>query len=140
MASRLNSGSYRWICSGDEVFPAMLAALAAAQRTIRLETYLYAGDNLGQQFRTALVHAQERGVKVSLLLDAFGSQSLPASFWEPLVAAGGEVRWFNPVLLKRLGFRDHRKMLVCDECTAFVGGFNIAMQYLGDGVKSGWRD
>jgi cardiolipin synthase len=118
----------------------MLAAIESAKERIRLETYIYAGDELGHRFRDALVGACQRGAKVSVLLDAFGSQSLASGFWDPLLAAGGEVRWFNPVLIKRLGFRDHRKMLVCDTRTAFVGGFNISMKYQGDGVKSGWRD
>lgn len=118
----------------------MLGAINSAKDFIRLETYIYAGDDLGKQFRDALVNARQRGVQVAVLLDAFGSQSLPAGFWQPLLAAGGGVRWFNPVLLKRLGFRDHRKLLVCDETEAFVGGFNISSKYQGDGVKSGWRD
>jgi cardiolipin synthase A/B len=118
----------------------MLAAIEAAKERIRLETYIYAGDELGQRFLDAFVRAGRRGVKVSVLLDAFGSQSLAAGFWDPLLTAGGEVRWFNPVLLHRLGFRDHRKLLACDTREAFVGGFNISVKYQGDGVKSGWRD
>ena len=61
-------------------------------------------------------------------------------FWESLRSAGGEVRQFNPVTLKRLIIRNHRKLLVCDGRVAFVGGFNIAPEYEGDGVKSGWCD
>jgi cardiolipin synthase len=140
MSSALKPNRYEWMRSGNEIFPIMLAAIGAAQESIRLETYIYAGDDLGKQFRDALVGACERDVKVSVLLDAFGSQSLAANFWGPLLAAGGEVRWFNPVLHHRLGFRDHRKMLVCDETEGFVGGFNISAKYQGDGVKSGWRD
>jgi cardiolipin synthase len=118
----------------------MLAAIDAAQRSIRFETYIYAGDELGLRFRDALVRACERKARVQVLIDSFGSLGLSASFWEPLMAAGGEARWFNPMGLKRFGFRNHRKLLVCDEHTAFVGGFNIAKQFLGDGVKSGWCD
>jgi cardiolipin synthase len=140
MSSALQSNRYEWVRSGDEIFPAMLAAIDSAQASIRLETYIYTGDELGNRFRDALVNACQRDVKVSVLLDAFGSQLLSSSFWGPLLAAGGEVRWFNPVLLHRLGFRDHRKMLVCDDADAFVGGFNISTKYRGDGVKSGWRD
>ncbi len=140
MSAALQPNAYEWMRSGDEIFPTMLAAIGSAQSSVRLETYIYAGDELGRQFRDALIAACERDVKVLVLLDAFGSQSLPASFWGPLHSAGGEVRWFNPVLLHRFGFRDHRKMLVCDDTDAFVGGFNISVKYQGDGVKSGWRD
>jgi cardiolipin synthase len=57
-----------------------------------------------------------------------------------LEEAGGEVAWFNPLSLRRFGFRDHRKMLVCDGDLGIIGGFNIAPEYTGDGVTRGWRD
>jgi cardiolipin synthase len=77
---------------------------------------------------------------VRVLLDGMGSLALSDDFWGLLRSAGGTVRWFNPVALKRLWFRDHRKLLVCDGRIAFVGGFNIAPEYEGDGVRSGWCD
>lgn len=126
--------------SGDEVFPALLDAIASAREKIRLESYIFAADHLGEQFRDALAAAARRGVKVAVLIDAFGSPWIPANFWAALEAAGGEARSFNPILFKRFGFRDHRKMVVCDDQLAFVGGFNISSVYEGDGVKSGWRD
>jgi cardiolipin synthase len=130
---------FRCFGSGDDIFVAMLAAINSAQLSVRLEVYTYAGDRLGEQFREALVQAQGRGVKVSVLFDAFGSLTLGSGFWEPLAAAGGAARWFNP-LLKRFGFRDHRKILICDDRTAFIGGFNLSTAYEGDGIRSGWRD
>ncbi|MDB6111305.1 MAG: Phospholipase D/Transphosphatidylase, partial [Pedosphaera sp.] len=136
----VKSNSYNWLSTGDEVFPAMLAAIESARTSIRFETYIYANDELGRRFRDALVQARERGLRVRVLVDALGSGSLPASFWLPLQSIGGEAHWFNPVLLKRFGFRDHRKVLVCDETTAFVGGFNISSEYQGDGVNAGWCD
>ncbi|MBI2949906.1 MAG: hypothetical protein HYY23_19920 [Verrucomicrobia bacterium] len=51
-----------------------------------------------------------------------------------------KVRWFNPFNLERNAIRDHRKLLVCDRAIAFVGGFNIAAEYQGDGVTEGWHD
>jgi cardiolipin synthase len=65
---------------------------------------------------------------------------LPNSFLEPFRRAGVEVRVFNPLALQRMSIRNHRKLLVCDERVAFVGGFNISDDYLGDGVTRGWRD
>ncbi|SRR5581483_5358726 len=131
---------YKWLRTGDEVFPAMLDAIGNAGRSVRLETYIFSWDELGVRFRDALVAARQRGAQVQVLLDALGSQYFPANFWTPLTSIGGEVRWFNPVLIKRFGFRDHRKLLVCDGQTAFVGGFNISREYQGDGVKTGWCD
>jgi cardiolipin synthase len=118
----------------------MLAAIDRAQRSICLETYIYSADSLGERFREALIRARQRNVRVQVLYDALGSMSLSASFWDPLRAAGGEVRQFNPLMVNRFGVRDHRKMLICDERVAFIGGFNIALEYDGDGVSSGWRD
>jgi len=118
----------------------MLAAIDAAQGSLCLETYIYSPDSLGEKFRDALVRARQRRVRVRVLYDALGSMSLPGSFWEPLRKAGGEVRQFNPLVLNRFGIRDHRKMLICDDRIAFIGGFNIALEYDGDGITSGWRD
>jgi cardiolipin synthase len=129
-----------WLSTGQAVFPAMLAAIDAAQHSVCLEMYIYSPGPLGERFLYALVRARERGVRVRVLLDAFGSFNVPAVFWEPLRAAGGEVRWFNPLSLYRLGIRDHRKLLVCDQRVAVVGGFNLAPEYDGDGVTSGWCD
>ena len=132
--------AWKWLRSGDEAFPALLAALDGAGESIRLETYIFANDMLGLRFRDALVRARERGVVVSVLVDAIGSMGLPGDFWSSLTAAGGAVRVFNPLALSRLAIRDHRKLVVCDERVAFVGGFNIAAEYEGDGVARGWRD
>jgi cardiolipin synthase len=74
------------------------------------------------------------------LIDALGSLNLRESFWDPLLAVGGQFKWFNPLKLQRLSYRDHRKILVCDDRVAFIGGLNIAPEYQGDGVTKGWRD
>jgi cardiolipin synthase len=134
------NADWQWLRNGQEGFPAMLAAIEAARESVRLETYIYSADPLGERFREALVRARQRGARVQVLVDAFGSIGLPGAFWEPLLAAGGECRQFNPLALKRLGIRDHRKLLVCDEQMAFVGGFNIASEYDGDGIGRGWFD
>jgi cardiolipin synthase len=140
MLREVKGANFNWLCTGQHVFPAMLAAIEAAQESIRLETYTYSAGPLGERFREALIQARKRGVLVRVLYDALGSMGLPNSFWEPLRAVGGEVRQFNPLKLNRLGIRNHRKALVCDGWIAFVGGFNIASEYEGDGVTSGWCD
>src|ERR1051325_4646231 len=131
---------FRWLRTGEEAFAAMLGAIETAQASIRLETYIYEAGPLGEKFRDALVRACQRGLKVQVLVDALGSVRLSTSFWEPLVKAKGEFAWFNPVSLQRWSYRNHRKLLVCDQSIAFIGGFNIAEDYNGDGVTRGWRD
>lgn len=118
----------------------MLAAVDAASKSVCLEIYTFEECPLGRDFLEALTRACGRGVRVRVLVDAIGSFFLPDHFWQPLRKAGGEVRWFNPVALKRVTIRNHRKLLVCDERAAFVGGFNISPEYEGDGVKDGWCD
>src|SRR5882762_9386709 len=110
--------SVRWLRSGKDAFPAMLAAIEAARRSVRLEMYIYSSSAPGDQFREALMRAARRGVYVQVLLDAVGSFGLSASFWRPLTEVGGKFRWFNPLKIGRISYRDHRKMLVCDEETA----------------------
>jgi len=134
------SDTCEYIVQVDAAFEAMLQAIRSAARTVRLEMYIYAASPIGETFREALVQACVRGVRVQVMVDALGSVSLPDAFWNPLREAGGQFRWFNPLHLKRLGFRDHRKMLVIDETLAFVGGFNIAPEYQGDGIAKGWCD
>jgi len=68
--------AWKWLRSGDEAFPALLAALDGAGESIRLETYIFANDLLGLRFRDALLRARERGVVVSVLVDAIGSMGL----------------------------------------------------------------
>ncbi|HEU5395703.1 MAG TPA: phosphatidylserine/phosphatidylglycerophosphate/cardiolipin synthase family protein [Verrucomicrobiae bacterium] len=129
-----------WLCTGDTIFPAMLSAIDTAIKSVDLEVYIYEESPLGLRFRDALVRAADRGVRVRVLIDAIGSYYLSDRFWDPLRKVGGKVRVFNPVALKRVTLRDHRKLLVCDGQLAFIGGFNIAPVYEGDGVACGWCD
>ena len=118
----------------------MLAAIDAATQSVCLEIYTFEKSPLGREFAGALLRARERGARVRVLVDAIGSILLSNSFWEPLQRAGGEVRVFNPIALRRVTIRNHRKLLVCDGRVAFVGGFNISPEYEGDGVNDGWCD
>ena len=140
MLAAATAANCNWLCTGQGVFPAMLAAIDAAQRSVCLETYTFSVGPLGERFREALIRAQQRGARVRVLIDALGSISLPNSFWMPLRGAGAQVRQFNPLSLNRFQIRNHRKLLVCDEQVAFVGGFNISPEYEGDGITSGWCD
>jgi cardiolipin synthase len=138
--SPAKTSALQWLCMGQEIFPAMLAAMGAAQKSIRLEAYIYSDDRLGRRFLEALLAAVARGVRVRVLVDAGGSWFLPDNFFKPLLAAGGEMRRFNPLHFRRFGVRDHRKLLICDESVIFIGGFNVADEYNGDGVTQGWCD
>src|SRR5688572_16130055 len=131
---------FKWLRTGFDAFSAMLSAINTATKSIRLETYIYCDDEVGQMVRSALVEAAYRGVKVQVLLDALGSLNLPNNFWDPLTTAGGESAFFNPLSRGRWSLRNHRKLLVCDDVVACIGGFNVGNHYRGDGVVQGWRD
>jgi cardiolipin synthase len=132
--------SSQWLCGGGDIFPAMLNAIAQARQSVELEAYIFADDHTGRQFLLALVKAAQSGVRVRVLADAYGSLLLPDNYFTPLIRAGGEARFFNPLRFNRFGVRDHRKLLVCDRQTAFIGGTNISDDYRGDGVTHGWFD
>jgi cardiolipin synthase len=130
---------------GGETYPAMLAALAAAQHSICFETYILAADRTGDRFKEVLIERARAGVKVRLIYDAVGSFGLPDSWVDELRAAGCAVIDFNPIApwrrRFRLSHRDHRKIVVVDDRVGFTGGLNIADDYASveDGGV-GWHD
>lgn len=134
------SHAFRWLPTGAEAFEAMLQHIDRAQRSVAVEFYICRPGAVSDRFRTALVAACMRGVRVQLLLDAFGSAEVAGDYWRELERRGGQLRWFNPLRLLRLTFRNHRKLLVVDGVTAVIGGMNMADEYDGDGVTHGWRD
>src|SRR3954464_8591615 len=96
MSSAANGITCNWLCTGDEIFPAMLAAIDDAKTEICLETYTFSVGSPGERFRDALIRARQRRVRVPVLIDALGSYSLPDDFFQSLQAAGAEIRRFNP--------------------------------------------
>jgi cardiolipin synthase len=140
MAAIAANTTCNWLCTGERIFPEMLSAIDQARDSVSLESYTFSVGTLGERFRDSLVRARQRGARVRVLIDGLGSAGLPAAFWDPLKAVGGEVKIFNPLAFKRISIRDHRKLLVCDRQVAFIGGFNIAPEYEGDGVLCGWCD
>lgn len=137
--------------SGAETFPAMLAAIRAAQSSIHFEIYILRADRVGEAFRDALVERARAGVAVRLLYDAVGSIGLADSFLEPLRGAGGRTAIYHPVALWRrkagarwkltLNKRDHKKIMVVDERVGFTGGINIGLEYESkEAGGEGWLD
>ncbi len=131
---------------GDDTYRAIETAMAAARDTLHLEYYIFEPDVIGQRWRDLLVERAQSGVEVRVLVDALGSKRSGSRFWQPLVAAGGEVLRFNPPRLLRwqpnlINFRTHRKIVVVDGRLAFTGGINVASGH--SGLSSGstaWRD
>ena len=120
---------------GPATYRAMLAAIAAARDHINMETYILEADDVGHQFAQALIAKQRQGVQVNLIRDSVGTIGTPAEFFQRLTDAGIRVLEFNPInpLVARKGWelnqRDHRKLLIVDGRTAFLGGINISSVY-----------
>ncbi|MGB2689930.1 MAG: cardiolipin synthase ClsB [Desulfobacterales bacterium] len=116
--------------NGEAYFPAIEAALDRAVHEIYLESYIFENDNTGRRIAEALRRAALRGVKTHMLIDGFGSNSLPKTMVDYLKAAGIRVLKFRPKIspwtLRRQRLRRlHRKIVVVDQKIAFVGGINI---------------
>jgi cardiolipin synthase len=130
---------------GPATYKAMLAAIDKARDHINMETYILEDDEVGRQFAVALIEKQEQGVQVNLIHDSVGTLGTPAEFFERLSDSGIDVLEFNPVnpLATRkeweVNQRDHRKLLVIDGRTAFLGGINISAVYSGGSSGKGAR-
>lgn len=125
------------LVDGDIAYPAMLAAIEAAERSIALTTYIFDVDGVGARFERALADAHARGVEVRVLIDAVGGhQWLRRGMVDRLQARGIPVAEFLPIpsLRRAVSFnlRNHRKLLVIDGITAFTGGMNITAEALRD--------
>ncbi|QJW83603.1 cardiolipin synthase B [Ramlibacter terrae] len=132
------------LVNGDQIFPAMLAAIKSARSSITFETYIYWSGEIGRQFVEALTERAKAGVKVHVLLDWVGSIKMDTALLEQMRAAGIEVerfhepRWNN---WAQMNNRTHRKLLVVDGALGFTGGVGIADQWLGDARNPDeWRD
>lgn len=123
--------------NGEEFFPRVFDAIRGAQREIIIETFILFEDKVGLALHAAMRSAAQRGVKIDLLVDGFGSPDLSREFISQLSAVGVRVRVFDPgqpVLGKRLNVfrRMHRKIVVVDGELAFVGGINYSADHLLD--------
>ena len=132
------------LLNGDQIFPSMLAAIRAAQKTITFETYIYWSGDIGAEFARALAERAKAGVKVHVLLDWVGSQKIDESFLKSMEESGVEVRRFHKPTwwdIARMNNRTHRKLLVIDGQTGFTGGVGIAQEWTGNAQDPDhWRD
>jgi cardiolipin synthase len=130
--------------NGDEIFPSMLAAIAEAEHTIDFLTFVYWRGEIGARFAEALAERAGEGVRVRVLLDAWGAHPIDRSLIELMEGSGVRVRWFRPLRRlqpSKMDHRTHRKVMIVDEAIAFTGGVGIADQWKGDARdESEWRD
>jgi cardiolipin synthase A/B len=130
--------------NGNEIFPAMLGAIADAEHTIDFLTFVYWRGRIGTAFAEALSERARSGVRVRVLLDAWGAHPIERELIHMMEDSGVRVRWFRPLhrlALTKANHRTHRKVMVVDEAIAFTGGVGIADEWNGDARNEHeWRD
>jgi cardiolipin synthase len=130
--------------NGDEIFPAMLDAIASATTSITFETYIYWSGDIGLKFADALAERARAGVKVHLVVDWVGSIKMDEELLQRMEDAGVRVERYRPLHwynLGRMNNRTHRKLLVIDGKVGFTGGVGIADQWTGHAQDpEHWRE
>ena len=123
--------------NGESFFPRVLSAIDAARQEVLIETFILFEDGVGKRLHASLVAAAQRGVRVEVTVDGYGSPDLSNRFVSALTDAGARLRVFDPTP-RLLGFRTnlfrrlHRKIVVVDGQCAFVGGINFSDDHLAD--------
>lgn len=135
------------LINGEQKFPEVLAALQAAKNHIHIEYYIYEDDEIGQTIAQLLAQKAKEGVEVRFIYDDFGSRSIRKKLVPYLKAAGVYTSPFYRVkfwaFANRLNYRNHRKIIVIDGLTGFVGGINVSDKYINhkdNSKKLYWRD
>lgn len=133
------------ITDGKEMFDRLCRDIENAKYTIKICFYIVKDDFVGRRLIELLTRKAKEGVKVRLLMDALGSRSIGYSELREFKRAGGKYAFFFKPYIRhlylRINYRNHRKLAVIDNEIGYIGGFNIAREYLGYKKKFGyWRD
>lgn len=135
------------LINGENKFPEVLDAMRRAKNHIHIEYYIYEDDEIGRAIEQVLVQKAREGITVRFIYDDFGSRSIRKKMVSRLKAADVHAFPFSKIiflaLANRLNFRNHRKIIVIDGSTAFVGGINVSDRYINKtgGTKNiFWRD
>ncbi|MFH1914117.1 MAG: cardiolipin synthase [Pseudomonadota bacterium] len=133
------------LVDGKATFASIFRSIEAAERYILIQFFIVRADGLGARLRDLLLRKAAQGVHIKFLYDEIGCNDTPALFWRSMIEAGIEVQPFNTTKGRgnrfQLNFRNHRKIVIVDGHTAFVGGLNVGDEYLGLSKKTGpWRD
>ena len=130
--------------NGREIFPAMLAAIRSARRTINFETYIYWNGDIGHRLAEAFAERARAGVEVRAILDWQGTNRLSRADAALMEEAGVILVRFNPLKwydIRRINNRTHRKLLIVDGRVGFIGGVGISDEWEGNAQDPDhWRD
>jgi cardiolipin synthase len=130
---------------GEQAFQTIMDLIQNAHRSVYIATFILGKDETGRAIVRALTAKASQGLRICLLLDALGSVRITRKFLEPLLNAGGRVAFFMPMIhlpfRGRANLRNHRKMIICDDKTAIIGGMNLASEYMGPQTSMDrWQD
>src|SRR5262245_57390928 len=132
------------LLNGDNIFPAKLAAIRSAKKTINYADYVFEEGQPSLDVANALAERCRAGVRVNVLLDAVGSLAIPGEYRQTMVNAGCRVESFRPLgpfSLDRVNNRNHRRILVVDGRIGMTGGSGTSGKWGGNGKMPGhWRD
>ncbi len=123
------------LVNGVEIFPAMLAAIERAERSITFETFIYWEGHIAQKFADALADKARRGVKVHVLMDGVGCNCVNGPAIRQMTDAGVELEIYHAANFARVNHRTHRKLLVVDGVVGFTGGVGIADEWDGNAAS-----
>lgn len=142
-----SNNKVKLLLNGEEKFPEVLKALENATSHIHLEYYIYENDLTGNQIADVLIKKAKQGLEVRFMYDDFGSHGLGKPFIQKLKDAGVQtapfykIKWY--ALANRINYRNHRKIIIIDGKTSFVGGINMSDKYRNDLAEENhlfWRD
>jgi len=140
----LDGNAATLLVNGNEIFPVMLSSIRQSSESVNLLSYVYWQGDIAERFADELSAAAQRGVKVRVLLDAFGARKIKPELVAQMQQAGCEFALFRPIRwhnLRRYNNRTHRKVLVVDGRIGFTGGVGIASEWTGDAQDpEHWRD
>lgn len=130
---------------GHQLFNSLLKSIKHAKHSIHIEYYIFRDDRLGQIFKNLLIQKAHEGLKIHIVYDDMGCFGNSRRFFNDMRKAGIEIscffRSYIPFIKRYANYRNHRKIIVIDGMTAYLGGFNIGVEYLGLCKKFGyWRD
>ena len=133
------------LVDGHETFESIFRGIEAAEDYILVQFFIVKDDEIGRDLKSQLLAKAREGVRVYFLYDEVGSHSLSKSYIQELREAGAEVLDFHtrkgPGNRFQINFRNHRKIVVVDGHTAWVGGHNVGDEYMGRDPEFGhWRD
>src|SRR5262245_7766501 len=132
------------LLNGDNIFPAKLAAIRSAKKTINYADYVFEEGQPSLDVANALAERCRAGIRVNVLLDAVGSLAIPAEYRQAMVNGGCRVESFRPLgpfSLDRVNNRNHRRILVVDGLVGLTGGSGTSGKWGGNGRMAGhWRD